>query len=479
MVSPSTRRPASSVGVGSATSTKPSRRTIKNPFRRNDPSSTTRSEIPSSASSPSVHPPPPPAYSTLPVHAGTASGKPRAASLFSWKSGKMSWAGFSSLRGKTSTFGPGEEQDGRGATTHPELPSSADRLKSTWKRRQNRHGVLDFEVYHPPFVVEIDSLAAPPTSASAPTTSVITQSFSPSISQPFPARSTFTPSPVPPVSPRTPALAQLPSPNSTPRATTSRLPRISENTTRSTRPELNGPLGSTASSSQPSPDLVKHAFSDRFPLPPSRRPSSAELVNGPPSGLPTPTRTLLSPPRNLPPNRLSSASSLPRPKNGPYTPRNPYPAMTLTSRLPTPTPSVASTRTASTGPRSPSQSSVRKPISIPARPRSSPRLAAVANSALAGDGRTSWDSMATVTRSSSASGGSDETVVSPADLKNRTSLVVPITAGNVPARETRPELERTRKEEDVSEEDRKRFEREVEEMFSEQRMQDLLIQLGI
>lgn len=420
----------------------------------------------------------------------------------------MSWVGFSSLRGKSST---------QKEAVHPELPSSADRLKSTWKRRQNRHGVLEFE-FQPPFIVELDNSLPPQTREQVQLGSLAVSH------SPVPPRSTFTPSPVPPVSPRDPRSRELPSPVAssappsssatliprppTTSTTGSRLPRIPETSQLRQPSRVPQPSPSVSNSAEPSPDLAKHTFSDKFPLPPVRRPSSAELVVPP-----TTTKTLLSPPRNVsspPPNRFTS-SNLPRPKNGPYTASNPYPpSSTATSRLPTP----------SSSPRSPAQQpSLRKPISIPAKPRtslassstssSSPRLTAITNNAIAvasaaaagsneGNSRTSWDSFSTVTRSSSASGASEDTIIasngnSPpfSDLKKRGT---PITVGTVPTlrergtvgeagvrkRESyRSESEKLRAGESISTEERKGWEKEVEEMFSEERMKDLLIQLGI
>lgn len=89
-------------------------------------------------------------------------------------------------------------------------------------------------------------------------------------------------------------------------------------------------------------------------------------------------------------------------------------------------------------------------------------------------------------RNSGASEDSDDTVISkptkePIDLKKRTSLIIPVVArsedsveiyssGRV-VMETKPAI--------TVEEEKRRFEREVEAMFSEERMKDLLIQLGI
>ncbi|GAA5959498.1 hypothetical protein JCM3765_002347 [Sporobolomyces pararoseus] len=498
-VSNQSHRPSSIAVPGGGSSIRPStKRSIKNPFRR-------QQSPPSSIQASS-----PPAYSTLASDKQSTAPSKKATSLFSWKSGgsKMSWVGFSSLRGKSST----QKEE-----VHPELPSSADRLKSTWKRRQNRHGVLEFE-FQPPFIVELDNSLPPQTREQVRLGSL---AVSPS---PIPPRSTFTPSPVPPVSPRDPRTRELPSPvpssassssHSTlvprPATTTaagSRLPRISETSQLRQPSRLPQPSPSLSNSADPSPDLAKHTFSDKFPLPPVRRPSSAELVVSP-----TPARTLLSPPRNVsspPPNRFTS-SNLPRPKNGPYTASNPYPpSLTAASRLPTPS---------SPSPRStPQQPSLRKPISIPAKPRtslassstasSSPRLTAITNNAIAvaaaavagsneGTSRTSWDSFSTVTRSSSASGASEDTIIasdgnSPpfSDLKKRGT---PITVGTVPTlRETatgglgakrreslRSESEKLRAGETFSHEEKRGWEKEVEEMFSEERMKDLLIQLGI
>ncbi|GAA6006274.1 hypothetical protein JCM11491_002092 [Sporobolomyces phaffii] len=482
-------RPAS-VAIGGAPSAPghTSKRSIKNPFRRQDRSSPTSL---AAHADPPLSSIPPPAYATLPSsNRSTAPSKQRAASLFSWKSGKMSWGGFSSLRGKADL-----EKEAKPA--HPELPSSADRLKSTWKRRQNRHGVLDFEVFHPPFVVELDDAIAPPTALDFTRT--------PSV---IPPRSTFTPSPVPPASPRSPCTRDLPpAPVSPPRpaagagSASSRLPRISE----TQRPPLQPSSSSSTTTTLPSPELTKTAFSNQFPLPPARRPSSAELVSAKPAG---PTRSLLTPPQNLPPKRYTS-TGLPRPKNPPA-------VSSIPSRLPTPSPSLVSTRSAAspvppsslssspltTNParRPTSQTSIRKPISIPARPRSSPRLTALANSALSpvdvaavggrggggrgagdGDARNSWDSTTTVTVTRSSS-TSDDTVgaMSPIDLKHRTSLVVPVSKANaVVAHDARSQSERMRAGEVISDAERKRFEREVEAMFSEERMKDLLVQLGI
>ena len=90
-------------------------------------------------------------------------------------------------------------------------------------------------------------------------------------------------------------------------------------------------------------------------------------------------------------------------------------------------------------------------------------------------------------RNSGASEDSDDTVISkptaaePIDLRKRTSLIIPVVArsedsveiyssGRV-VMETKPAI--------TVEEEKRRFEREVEAMFSEERMKDLLIQLGI
>ncbi|GAA5837117.1 hypothetical protein JCM3766R1_006538 [Sporobolomyces carnicolor] len=494
------QRPAS-IAAASGTRSMPSlasqKRSIKNPFRR-------QQIPPSSAGSL-----PPPAYSTLPPTAEDAFAPPpatkqKAASLFSWKSsGKMSWIGFSSLRGKSELA---KQERQAQAATHPELPSSADRLKSTWKRRQNRHGVLEFE-FQPPFLVELDESLPPQARESAQLGSLEPSQIAP--------RSTYTPSPVPPISPRGPRTRETPPPSAipTPRVPTttstaptpSRLPKISE------RPLLIA-QASTASSAEPSPELAKHTFSQQFPLPPARRPSSAELVSTskPPV---RPSKSLLAPPRAngsgaTPPNRFTS-SNLPRPKNGPYTASNPYPSMATTTPL---APRVGSPPTTTT--------TIRKPISIPARtsrptsssiPSASPRVVAITNSAgtLPPSSkrdeverervRTSWDSTATVTRSSSASGASEDTAVGGSaasipvgDLRKRTT----ITVGSVPQPvfptttkrshdvvaekiATRMESGRIQPGDAMTNDEKQRWEKEVEAMFSEDRMKDLLVQLGI
>ncbi|GAA5897584.1 uncharacterized protein JCM6883_006745 [Sporobolomyces salmoneus] len=491
------------VGGGSLPSLKSNKRSIKNPFRRQ------QGPQPSVSASSS-----PPAYSSLPgdgnsTVAPSTTTKQKAASLFSWKSsGKMSWIGFGSLKGKSEMEKQEElARKGKGGLKSEVLPSSAERLKSTYKRRQNRHGVLEFE-FQRPFIVELDESLPPETRESVQLGSLAEDD------QQLPVRSTFTPSPVPPVTRELPPSASLNSTSST--GKTSRLPRITESSGLPRPSKL--PQPTSIPSVEPSPDLTKDSFATQFPLPPARRPSSAELLVS--ASHPTrPTKTILSPARinSPPPNRFTS-SNFPRPKNGPFTQSNPYPS---SSRLPTPSPSIGSSRittpspvssfsTAPLSPRSPSQTSVRKPISIPAKPRlsnssPSPRIAAITNNANAvvssnkeeeARNRTSWESEATVTRNSSASGASEDTVIasSPSsampfsDLKKRTTITVETvppmktatTGGRREANGRRTDkLERSKGGEVINDGERKSWEQEVEDMFSEERMKDLLIQLGI
>lgn len=475
-------------------------RLSKNPFRRHENPSMT----PTSA--------PPPAYSSLADdHRSTLTSK-KATSLFSWKSGgsKLSWV----WKGKTFR---GEKSLAKEAV-HPELPSSADKLKSTWKRRQNRHGTLEFEM-QPPFVVELDRSLPPQTRKHIQLGSLAVASHPQ-------ARSTYTPSPGPAVIPKEAFVGSLPLPvppalspspaiaKLVPRAPTttppnSRLPRIVE-----TSQLGQAPLPSPAISSEPSPDLAKHIFSDKFPLPPARRPSSARLVGSQPSPTPHLTHTTTSGSLpSKPPYRFIS-SSLPRPKNGPYTARNPYPltnAPSATKATRSLSPPITSPTSISISPRSTSQQSpsLRNLVLVPSKPSDPPsarstRTNSVALKAVTSPtvqdeaSRSSWDSSTTFARSSSASGASIDTIVaspgsvSPlSDLRKRTIITAGGIAPSADSRETAStrsvttrqsydhEPRRSENEGAFDEKERLEWEKQVEEMFSETRMKDLLIQLGI
>ncbi|GAA5944266.1 uncharacterized protein JCM15063_006586 [Sporobolomyces koalae] len=482
------RSPTHAGGYTESVSTRSKK--LKNPFKRHP-----RTGSSDQTSAPSRLPPPP-AYSAH--HAGTndgpaASTHQKPASLFSWNSGRVSWRGFGSLKGRGKTV----DGDPAGQTkAHPALPSSSDRIMSTWKRRQNRHGVLEFE-FQPPFVVELD----PPAHDSSRPPSRLPEP----VGQPFPSRATYSPSPIPavPLRPPEPLYPSARPATDSPASSYRTAPSLPRKPTEERLATLKAAPTSPASSSvQASPELDKHALSSEFPLPPARRPSSAELVknangsfatfaNGLPTVVPVPNKSLLSPPRTAPTARYTS-SNLPRPKNGPFTAANPYPAPIDAHKSRLPIPSTASTLTTSSSPRSSPRLSLRKPIQIPARPRGSPpassaRVSSLLNSDVEARPRTSWASSNTATRSSSV--GSDDTLNSPRlatpiDPRKRTSLVIPVVAVDPepsPTLETQDsEQGRTQRTGHVdTEEERRRFEREVEDEFSEKRMQDLLRELGI
>lgn len=98
--------------------------------------------------------------------------------------------------------------------------------------------------------------------------------------------------------------------------------------------------------------------------------------------------------------------------------------------------------------------------------------------------RNSWSSSTTAMRNSGASGDSDETAVSKPtadsiDLRKRTSLIIPVveaSRGNAEAYADRRGNGGTKSEVTLEE---KKQKDEMEEILSEWRMQDLLIQLGI